>query len=124
MRNRTHRLLDGNTVAVKFTVSRTTRVTETTVGVFIPVLRSGEVGLRSVGPEDWSDRFSPTLWRKRLESGRKFSASEYNAKNMSTYLTPRERLDCFHSCYQTQLFQYHLGALLEVHGIEVQSTNA
>lgn len=65
-KKKTNRLLDRNTVTIEFTVCWTTRVTESTVGVFIPVFGSGDVGFGSVRPEDGSDAFLASSWCEGL----------------------------------------------------------
>lgn len=77
-KKKTNRLLDRNTVTIEFTVCWTTRVTESTVGVFIPVFGSGDVGFGSVRPEDGSDAFLASSWCEGLGTkGRKKRLLEY-----------------------------------------------
>ena len=62
----TYSLLYPYAIAVKFTEGRTPRVTETTVGVLIPVLRTGNVRASPVCPENRPDGFLSSVRSETL----------------------------------------------------------
>ncbi len=64
-------LLEPDSVSVEFAVCGRTRVSETTIGVLVPVLGTREVGARPVGPEDGTDGLGAAVGGEGLHhSGR------------------------------------------------------
>lgn len=60
-------MLDPDAVAVEFTISGTAGVSETPVGVLVPVLRAVDVRLGAIRPEDGTDVLVASAWRERLQ---------------------------------------------------------
>lgn len=93
--------LDG--VTIEITVRGRSRVTPSSVGEFIPVIRSRQVGLLSVCPKDRANGFLSSRRGERR--------------------SPWQGLDLFLSAFETQLLEQHSSTLLQVERVDVQSAN-
>ena len=79
----TDRLFDPDSITVQFTERRTAGVTETTVGVLVPVLGTREVRPRPVGPEDGADGLGAAIGGEGLNCcGR---VSQYGTEELTVY---------------------------------------